>query len=70
MRPKDTVDTAKQDGLVYRIPWECGIYIGETGRSMHETTLWENANTLYIIVSTMMNNNLFLSILSFWHTKK
>ena len=37
MRPKDTVDPAKQDGVVYRIPCECGkVYIGETGRSNHE----------------------------------
>ena len=33
----DTVDPANQDGVVYRIPCECGkVYIGETGRSMHE----------------------------------
>ena len=37
VRPKDTVDPAKQDGVAYRIPCECGkVYIGETGRSMHE----------------------------------
>ena len=37
VRPKDTVDPAKQDGVVYKIPCECGkVYIGETGRSMHE----------------------------------
>ena len=37
MRPKDTVDPAKQDGVVYRILCECGkVYIGETGRSMQE----------------------------------
>ena len=37
VRPKDTVDPAKQDGVVYRIPCEYGkVYIGETGRSMHE----------------------------------
>ena len=37
VRPKDTVDPVKQDGVVYRIPYECGkVYIGETGRSMHE----------------------------------
>ena len=37
MRPKDTVNPAKQDGVVYRIPCECGkVYIGETGRSMHK----------------------------------
>ena len=37
MRPKNTVDPVKQDGVVYKILCECGkVYIGETGRSMHE----------------------------------
>ena len=37
VRPKDTVDLVKQDGVVYKIPCECGkVYIGETGRSIHE----------------------------------
>ena len=37
VRPKYTVDPAKQDGVVYKIPCECGkVYIGETERSMHE----------------------------------
>ena len=37
VRPKDTVDPAKQDGVVYKIPCERGKgYIGETGRSIHE----------------------------------
>ena len=37
MQPKDTVDPVKQDGVVYRIPCECGkVYIEETGRSVHE----------------------------------
>jgi len=37
VRPKDTVDPAKQDGVVCRIPCECGkVYICETGRSMQE----------------------------------
>ena len=37
VRPKDTLDPDKQDGVVYRIPCECRkVYIGETGRSMHE----------------------------------
>ena len=37
VRPRDTVDPAKQDGVVYKIPCECGkVYIGDTERSMHE----------------------------------
>ena len=37
VRPKDTVDPPKQDGVVYRIPCECGkVYIGEKGRSVQE----------------------------------
>ena len=37
VRPKDAVDPAKQDGVVYRIPCECGkVYIGETGRPIQD----------------------------------
>ena len=37
MRPKDVPEPTKQDGVVYKIPCECGkVYIGETGRAMHE----------------------------------
>ena len=37
VRPKDPVDPRKQDGVVYKIPCECGkAYIGETGSWMHE----------------------------------
>jgi len=37
VRPKDTVNAAKQGGVVHRIPCECGkVYIGETGGSMQE----------------------------------
>ena len=37
VRPKDPVDPRKQDGVVFKIPCECGkVYIGETGRCMHE----------------------------------
>ena len=33
----DTVNPARQDGVVYRIPCECAkVYIGETGRPMRE----------------------------------
>ena len=35
VRPKDAVELTKQDGVVYRIPCECGkVYISETGRPM------------------------------------
>ena len=35
VRPKDTLELTKQDGVVYKIPCECGkVYIGETGRAM------------------------------------
>ena len=37
MRPKDTLEPTKQDGVLYKIPCECGkLYIGETGRAMRE----------------------------------
>ncbi|XP_068693072.1 uncharacterized protein [Montipora foliosa] len=37
VRPKDAVEPTKQDGVVYRIPCECGkVYICETGRPMHD----------------------------------
>ena len=36
VRPKDPVDPRKQDGVVYKIPCECGkAYIGETGSWLH-----------------------------------
>ena len=35
VRPKDALEPGKQEGVVYRIPCECGkVYIGETGRAM------------------------------------
>ena len=37
MRPKDTLEPTKQDGVVYKIPCECSkVYIGETGRAMQD----------------------------------
>ena len=37
VRPEDAVDSAKQDGVVYRIPFEFGkVYTGETGRPMQD----------------------------------
>ena len=37
VRPKDTLEPTKQDGVVCKIPCYCGkVYIGETGRAMQE----------------------------------
>ena len=37
VRPKDALEPTKQDGIVYKIPCECGkVYIGETGRAMQD----------------------------------
>ena len=37
IRPKDALEPGKQEGVVYRIPCECGkVYIGETGRAMQD----------------------------------
>jgi len=37
VRPKDALETTKQDGVVYKIPCECGkVYIEETGRAMQD----------------------------------
>ena len=37
VRPKDALEPTKQDGIVYKIPCECGkVYIRETGRAMQD----------------------------------
>jgi len=37
VRPKDALEPTKQDGVVYKIPGDCGkVYIGETGRAMQD----------------------------------
>ena len=37
MRPKDTLEPKKRNGVVYKIPRERGkVYIGKMGRSMPE----------------------------------
>ena len=37
VKPKDPADPNQQDGVVYKIPCECGkVYIGETGRPIQE----------------------------------
>ncbi|KAL9963165.1 hypothetical protein ACROYT_G032340 [Oculina patagonica] len=76
VRPKDAVDSNKQDGVVYRIPCKCGkVYIGETGRPMQDR-IKENDpdillartqtsavdNTLLLYSTTMNNHNIFYDI--------
>ena len=37
MRAKDALEPTKQDGVVYKIPCQCGkVYIVETGRAMQD----------------------------------
>ena len=37
LRSKDGLEPTKQDGVVYKIPCECGeVYIGETGRAVQD----------------------------------
>jgi len=37
VHPKDNLEPTKQDGVIYRIPCECGkVYIRETGRAMQD----------------------------------
>jgi len=37
VRPKDALEPTKQNGVVCKIPRECGkVYLGETGRVMQE----------------------------------
>ena len=37
VRPKDTLEPTKQDGVVYKFPCECGkVYIRETGKAMQD----------------------------------
>ena len=37
MQPNDAINPQKQEGVVFKIPCECGkVYIGEMGRCMYE----------------------------------
>ena len=37
MPPNDAINPQKQEGVVFKIPCECGkVYIGEMGRCMYE----------------------------------
>ena len=59
VRPKDTVDPAKQDGVVYRIPCECGkVYVGETGTDL---CMRKSKNTTGIYDSPVLRPPPFLS---------
>ena len=53
VRPKDAVEPSKQDGIVYKIPCECGkMYIGETGRSMRERLMEHDRDILFTRTQT------------------
>ena len=62
VRPKDIVNPARQDSVIYTIPCECGkIYIGEMGRPMQERRKEHErdiclACTQTSAVSTCVNN--------------
>ena len=70
VRPKDPVDLRKQDGVVYKIPFECGnVYIGETRRCMHERIKEHDrdirlSRTQTLAVSEYANNTGQLSLLT------
>ena len=45
VRPKDAVEPTKQDGVVYRIPCECGkVYFGETGNKIESKNMSETSD--------------------------
>ena len=53
VRRKDAVDPAKQDGVVYRIPCECGeVYIGETGRPMEDRIKEHDRDLQFVLTQT------------------
>ena len=70
VRPKDPVDLRKQDGVVYKIPFECGnVYIGETRRCRHELIKEHDrdirlSQTQTLAVSEYANNTGQLSLLT------
>ena len=53
VRPKDAIDPAKQEGVVYRIHCECGkVYIGETGKPMQDRIKEHNQDILLVRTET------------------
>ena len=85
MRPEDTVDPAKQDGAVNRIPCKCDeVYVGETERCTHKR-IKENdkdirlAHTQTSAISEhahktghypLWNEIKFIDRHSHWHTRR
>ena len=48
------MDPRKQDGVVFKIPCECGkVYIGETGRCVHERIKEHNRDIWLSRVQTL-----------------
>ena len=52
VRPKDPItEPAKLDGVVYKIPCECGkVYIGETGIAIYQVGSWYEIHFALIIL--------------------
>ena len=59
VRPKDAVNLAKQDGVVYRIPCEFGmVYIGETIRPMQYRIKEHDRDTRLALTETSVVSEL------------
>ena len=51
VRPKDALEPTKQNGVVFKIPCECGkVYIGETGISVRESIKKNMTETYGLLV--------------------
>ena len=60
VRPKDALEPTKQDGVVYKIPCECGkVYIGEAGKAM----LISQCNNWYWLIKVKPGSHKILILL-------
>ena len=52
LQPRDTVDTAKQDAVVYRIPFECDkVFIAKIGRPNNPLFLFSSLSPLFLFIT-------------------
>ena len=53
VQPKRALEPTKQNGVVYKIPCECGkVYMGETGRSMRKRITEHDRNIRFVRTQT------------------